>query len=261
MPSNESAETKAEDASNLDATGSSPKGEKLAEEPKMIIIDPRGDVEFKVQDSDQKVHTVFVVCSRTLARVSPDWQSSLFPSGAQDIQPRCRTIFSHCKRSDALEIVLNVIHANTSMIPTSLDVGVLLRVLNFGRMYNITSALLAWGVKWYHELSVELQPSFMCTTITMVQMWLTNEIGLTSHFHMFMGEIAFKLQIDSNHNLTYYNYRGATVNLSSHVLQDEICIGTSHLLQQMCPPQNSHWDEMHGLMLICFERSAPQATA
>lgn len=198
------------------------------EKPKVIQIDPRGDVEIRVQHPIGKKETIFVVCSRTLARVSPLWESSLFSSESEHHRQLFLPVSMDRQRTNVFKVILHILHHNTSKIPTCLRPSDLLLFLTLGKTYQITSPLSIWGTRFFNSAPA-LYPGTRSANDLVYRMRCANNLGLSDKFHEFMRDVALKMRLDSERNFGY-ECGGRVVNIRTLDLQDEDCIGMSILL-------------------------------
>lgn len=208
---------------------------KRSDSPRLVKFDPRGDVELRVKSSreDLEIHTVFYVCSRTLARVSAVWESFLFSAESEGSSPLChRTVFLDLKKTRAMEIILHILHHNTSKIPALLGTSDLKYFLCVGRMIGVMSPLSMWGTKWFNSIPPWSESRNGIAGVLLYRMWFANDLGLTDKFHESMRDIASKLRLDSNGNLAFHlPLIGGTQRINASCLKDEQCLGTSMLFK------------------------------
>lgn len=210
-----------------DVTHPSPTMDTSSDKLKSIQIDPHGDAEISVQDSnDDEIHTAFSVCSRTLARVSPLWESFFFSSDSEHFQNLHCTIVETREKTWTFEIILHILHHNTSKIPARLNLAHLLVFFDMGRKCQIRSPLLFWGVRWFNSPSSPSDPKYRPVVLLTCRMWLANELGLSEIFHESMRDVAAKLQINGDQNLGFRT-RKRFQKIKCTWLQDEECVGTS----------------------------------
>lgn len=192
----------------------------------MIQIDQRGDLEIWVQDPTSKTETVFIVCSRTLARASPTWESSLFSSESELCIQSSLTESMTSQETDVLEIILHTFHQNMSEIPAHMSLHQLLLLLQMGRRYQVTSPLSIWGIQWFKNTSLFSETTSQAAIVLTCRMLIANELGLSGMFHESMRDVASKLLLDSDGNLGFFHSDRRFQHLRKTYLQDEKCAGT-----------------------------------
>lgn len=194
------------------------------EQPEVIRMDPRGDVEIRVQDRTGNTKTVFAVCSRALARVSPDWACLFYSSDSENCQQSHLTISMNRNETSCLEIMLHVLHHNTSKIPVRLTLKELLLIFHLGRRFQITAQLSIWGIYWFRNPSLFSDFGSRTPLVLTYRMLLANELGLSDVFHESMRDVACKMGLDGNGNLGYHS-GGRFQKLRTIYLKDEECAG------------------------------------
>lgn len=195
----------------------------------MIQIDPRGDAEIRVQNPTRKTETVFAVCSRTLARVSPRWESSFFSLEFEQNRQLSLNVSMNLIETRVLKTILDILHHNTTKIPARMNCPDLVIFLSLGRTYQITSPLSIWGIQFFNNDPILSNSKYRSNRVLMLRMWLANKVGLRDQFHESIRDIASKWKINSDRDFGLV-HDGLNEDIRTGLVKDEQCLGTFLLL-------------------------------
>lgn len=115
-----------------------------------IYIDMRGDLRIRTT-ADDGVRQDYIVCSRTLARLSPVWNAMLF-GGFKESKPTTKDTewivsLPHDK-SHALSTILNIVHGHFDLVSRSMTLREVHSLLIVTEKYNMTEIVRPWARDW-----------------------------------------------------------------------------------------------------------------
>ncbi|KAK4194933.1 hypothetical protein QBC40DRAFT_317738 [Triangularia verruculosa] len=125
--------------------------------PPLETIDTRGDLKLNVgtaQKDGNKKPRCFLVCSRTLSRVSPVFDRMVNGSfvEAKPNNPKIWTIDLPDDKPLALELFLNIAHGHLSKAPPTLSLDDLYDLTTLTHFYVATKILVPWIRPWIKAL-------------------------------------------------------------------------------------------------------------
>ncbi|TDZ72080.1 hypothetical protein CTRI78_v001464 [Colletotrichum trifolii] len=116
-----------------------------------IYLDDTGDLRLRVGGDIDEHPQDFVVCSRTLGRSSPVLKMMLF-GGFAESRPAENagewTVELPEDATEAMEIVLNIIHGRFNLVPDKLSLLRLYDVLTITEKYDMTVITRPWARSW-----------------------------------------------------------------------------------------------------------------
>ncbi|TDZ67513.1 hypothetical protein CTRI78_v002771 [Colletotrichum trifolii] len=126
--------------------------EAVMEGDSIVEVDPDGNLILLVgaQLPDKKDSpSSFRVCASALRRSSPVWKSMLFGPWKES-KPASGTWSVDLPEDDpdALEVLLNIVHANFPLVPYEPDLLLLEGVLRLANKYDMVKALRPWSQAW-----------------------------------------------------------------------------------------------------------------
>ncbi|KAK2063088.1 hypothetical protein LY76DRAFT_504388 [Colletotrichum caudatum] len=128
--------------------GSGPASEE-GEEEEEVRVDPDGDLVLRAGRQTGLPERSFRVCANALRRSSRVWKKMLF-GPFRESRPASGAWLVHLPDDDpdALEIVLNIIHANFPLVPAAPGLAELYEVLQMANKYDMVPALKPWAGAW-----------------------------------------------------------------------------------------------------------------
>ncbi|KAK4246108.1 hypothetical protein C7999DRAFT_33505 [Corynascus novoguineensis] len=120
--------------------------------PDIKIFDPHGDLRLIVGEHE----AVFQVCSRTLARSSPVWDTFLYgPFSRSKAQQNSEVweVSLPGDDADGLSIILWAIHYNLGAFPLKLTLDLLFRITVLADKYDMIGTLRPFWGGWLRESS------------------------------------------------------------------------------------------------------------
>jgi hypothetical protein len=120
-------------------------------------IDPRGDLELRVgterKEQDSKP-TCLLVCSRTLARVSPVFDRMIYGSftEAKPADGKDWMVDLPHDKPPAMELFLNISHGHLQKTPRALSIHELYDLTTLTHFYDSTQILVPWIRPWINAL-------------------------------------------------------------------------------------------------------------
>ncbi|KAK1982108.1 hypothetical protein LZ30DRAFT_749570 [Colletotrichum cereale] len=129
----------AQDASYADGTAASEE----------VQVDPDGDLVLRAGQQTGLPERSFRVCANALRRSSQVWKKMLF-GPFKESKPAFGTWLVHLPDDDpdALEIVLNIIHANFPLVPATPSLAELYEIFQMANKYDMVPALKPWANAW-----------------------------------------------------------------------------------------------------------------
>ncbi len=123
----------------------------MEDEP--VIFDKHGDIQVQLRRHSQLDATIYVACSRALARASPVLHSQIRQNLASNasghrIFLRDLAIQIDGNDHDSLTIFLNIAHAHFLAVPRTLSIDQLYNLTILTSCYNCTSLLAPWAGSW-----------------------------------------------------------------------------------------------------------------
>lgn len=121
-------------------------------------IDPRGDLKLRVgterRDQGSEKPTGFLVCSRTLARVSPVFDRMLYGSftEAKPENGRDWTVELPHDMPSAMELFLHIAHGHLQKAPRALSIHELFDLTALTHFYDAAHLLVPWVRPWVDTL-------------------------------------------------------------------------------------------------------------
>ncbi|KAK1542013.1 hypothetical protein CPAR01_05400 [Colletotrichum paranaense] len=116
-----------------------------------VQIDPDGDLTLRAGQQTDKPERLFHVCASALRRSSQVWKKMLF-GPFKESKPAFGPWVVNLPEDDpeALEIILNIIHANFPLVPNTPDLFELYEIFQMANKYDMIPALKPWAVSWLH---------------------------------------------------------------------------------------------------------------
>lgn len=171
-------------------------------------IDPDGDLKLVV--GDEKV--TFLVDSRTLRRQSGVFKAMLFGGFIEASQGSDWTVELPEDDPDALEVVLNLVHANSHRLPSSLSLHELYSMVVLIDKYDFMQCCATFSRQMYSKLPpLPSIPSVIRgldgkSTIrqSLMQMCIANELGIDEDLRETMRGLVVVLECDEYKYLVYF---------------------------------------------------------
>lgn len=121
---------------------------------RIVILDKHGDTRVQLQPNSQLDTTIYIACSRALARASPVLHSEIRQNLVADDTPEHQhtihdsTLQIHGSDDDSLAILLNISHAHFLAVPRTLTISQLYNLTVLTSWYHCTTLLLPWAGAW-----------------------------------------------------------------------------------------------------------------
>lgn len=147
-----------------------------------IVFDKHGDTKVRNKRVGELEHTVYIVCSRALARVSPVFHAILYDRiGTVDIHksPQSDDGFIDFveEGEESLIIFLNIAHARFSGIPRTLNVDQLYNITALTSRYECTCILSTWVNSWISCSEDQAHETDLAKIL-----WVTWQVGRQNAF-------------------------------------------------------------------------------
>ena len=144
-----------------------------------IEFDRRGDLTLRVGPPDAITSNSFLVCSRTMARISPVFDRMLYGSfveskSATDGGAKGWVVDLPADDPASLAILVRIAHGHFNEVPKALSIDTLYSLTTLTHYYDATPALIPWIDTWLVSVddiwrdSDVLMPKFL---------WVTWELG------------------------------------------------------------------------------------
>ncbi|XXG98133.1 hypothetical protein Hte_004454 [Hypoxylon texense] len=151
----------------------------MSESP--IEFDQHGDLKLRVGPPNETTSNTFLVCSRSLARISPVFDRMLYGSfnEAKDSNPEDWTVDLPEDDPASLAIIIRIAHGHFSEVPKILAIDRLYTLTTLTHYYDATKILVPWVDGWLASIedilrdSNQLMPKFL---------WISWELGRKSLF-------------------------------------------------------------------------------
>ncbi|KAI2605319.1 uncharacterized protein GGS25DRAFT_504670 [Hypoxylon fragiforme] len=144
----------------------------------VIRIDPCGDLRFKITQKDNEV--VFIVCSKTLRR---SWKSLEWYHSPQEWTHGAIQMPFH--NTDAVAIILRIIHSQFANIPEALDVMDFYDLALLTHKFDLAHLLRPWAKRWFQKM--EDMNSFVGE-----RLWIAWELGHCNLFTKLVRQVIFE---------------------------------------------------------------------
>lgn len=146
---------------------------------KTVVFDKHGDIQVQLRMHSQLDTTIYVACSRALARASPVLRSQLRQnsdsnSAEQQSLLRDSTIEVDGNDHDSLTIFLNIAHAHYLAVPRTLSIGQLYNLAVLTSCYNCTSLLAPWASSWISGIQGAVRK---CEIVMMLRLFWELNLG------------------------------------------------------------------------------------
>ncbi|OHW92599.1 BTB homology protein [Colletotrichum incanum] len=114
-----------------------------------IQVDPDGDLVLRAGQQMEEPQKSFRVCASALRRSSQVWKKMLF-GPFKESKPAFGTWLVNLPDDDAeaLGILLNIIHANFPLVPTTPSLAALYEIFRMANKYDMIPALKPWANAW-----------------------------------------------------------------------------------------------------------------
>ncbi|CRK16476.1 hypothetical protein BN1723_011005 [Verticillium longisporum] len=150
------------------------------QQPPIVEADPRGDLTLNVGNpsDDPSSSRCFLVCSRTLARISPVFDRMLYGAFAE---PRGKHTAEAAWTVDlpedppfAFTIFVTISHGFVHKVPHSLSLDELYGLTVLTHYYDVTHILAPWASRWIASLH---EPSPGSPILLAKLLWISWELG------------------------------------------------------------------------------------
>ncbi|EFQ36412.1 uncharacterized protein GLRG_11540 [Colletotrichum graminicola M1.001] len=185
-----------------------------------VQVDPDGDLVLRAGQQTGLPERSFRVCANALRRSSQVWKKMLF-GPFKESKPAFGTWLVHLPDDDpdALEIVLNIIHANFPLVPATPGLAELYEIFQMANKYDMVPALKPWANAW-------LDVAESCAAVTdgesmAALTYVAWELGQVELHRKMMKELLLYSSIDGD---------GRMVTADGVVLDDSDPIGPPGLL-------------------------------
>ncbi|KAF6829363.1 hypothetical protein CPLU01_08005 [Colletotrichum plurivorum] len=163
-----------------------------------IYLDEKGDLRLRVGGEVDEVSQDFVVCSRALGRSSPVLKTMLFGGFAESRPAEDGGEWSVDLPEDAteaMEIVLNIVHGRFNLVPEKLSLSRLYDVLTITEKYDMTVITRPWARSWMQGVKHQRDnPFLLCVA------W---ELGDAEVFEEMYRKMTYESTIDLKGRLVF----------------------------------------------------------
>jgi hypothetical protein len=154
-------------------------------EAKDVTIDHRGDLILKV-GSAHGSETRFKICSRAICRASSVFDRMLYSnfaeSRANSTTPEGDwTVDLPSDKPGAMEVLLNISHANFGLVPKILSVDELYDLTVLTHYWDATQMLVPWIARWMASVEEIVSDA---NTLQPKMLWISWELGRKRTFEV-----------------------------------------------------------------------------
>ncbi|KAK1968286.1 hypothetical protein LY78DRAFT_440442 [Colletotrichum sublineola] len=163
-----------------------------------IYLDDNGDLRLCVGADVDENPQDFVVCSRALGRSSPVLKAMLFGGFAESRPCQAGGEWSVDLPEDstqAMEIVLNIVHGHFHLIPDKLSLMRLYEVLTITEKYDMTVIIRPWSRSWMQAVKHQTDDAHLLCVA-----W---ELGDAEVFQTMFKKMTFESMIDLQGRLVF----------------------------------------------------------
>ncbi|KAG7114510.1 hypothetical protein HYQ46_011314 [Verticillium longisporum] len=150
------------------------------QQPPIVEADPRGDLKLNVGNpsDDPSSSRCFLVCSRTLARISPVFDRMLYGAFAESrgkhTADAAWTVDLPEDPPFAFNIFVTISHGFVHKVPRSLSIDELYDLTVLTHYYDVTHILAPWASRWIASLH---EPNPGSPILLAKLLWISWELG------------------------------------------------------------------------------------
>lgn len=184
----------------------------------VMIFDDQGDLRLEV--GEQKARRSFIVCSKSLARVSKPFKAMLYGNFAESTSREKDsnwTVELPEDSPEAFSTILHIIHSQFGKVPDFVTRDDLYQITILTDKYDMTEILRPWAWKWLSYV----ESTNLAYQGHEVSAWIAWELGDRSLY-----ERKVQWMLDNCH----FNGVYKLCCLSGRPLQDNICITSLNIL-------------------------------
>ncbi|KAE9572328.1 hypothetical protein CGMCC3_g11745 [Colletotrichum fructicola] len=165
-----------------------------------IILEELGDLQLRV-GSDHAGHpTIFLVCSKTLARSSPVLKKMLYGGFAESLSAQEKkedwVVDLPDDEPSSFKLLLHIMHRNFSQVPQEISLESLFQLVVVLDKYDSIALIRPWASSWLRDIKD--------STEYPMALHIAWELGLENAFHHFMTVLVQKAFVDEEGELSYY---------------------------------------------------------
>lgn len=195
----------------------------VQQSPKIIDIDPAGDLLILFESEN----LAYKVDSNALKRGSPKLYRQCW-----DVRPADGSTWTFTGVNDifceAIEVVLNLIHANMKKIPESMNCCQVHKTVFFAKKFEMLDRFSDSLEKWYQQIPPKCRYASTHNFCKCVCLWTTYRLGLEQEFKTFQTWAIFNLHDDGKGALVdpMKQLAGKPLSLSRNFgLSEKVVIG------------------------------------
>ncbi|TQV93293.1 hypothetical protein V2A60_010277 [Cordyceps javanica] len=143
-----------------------------------VVLDSHGDTSLQLRNGTQLDPTIYITCSRALARASPILRAQLRGQAVSDDPKLQHALQIKGHDDESLAIFLNIVHAHFLAVPRTVDVGQMYNLTILTSNYRCSSILGPWIDAWISGIREKVRESDMA-----MMLWVFWELGLEDDFH------------------------------------------------------------------------------
>ncbi|OLN88258.1 hypothetical protein CCHL11_00241 [Colletotrichum chlorophyti] len=163
-----------------------------------IYLDEKGDLRLRVGAEVDEHPQDFVVCSRALGRSSPVLKTMLF-GGFAESRPAENggewIVDLPEDATEAMEIVLNIVHGRFNLVPEKLTLMRLYDVLTITEKYDMTVIARPWARSWMQTVKHQTDDAHL--------LCIAWELGDAEIFETMFKKITYESSIDLKGRLVF----------------------------------------------------------
>ncbi|KAI8307384.1 hypothetical protein K4K61_003578 [Colletotrichum sp. SAR11_59] len=172
-----------------------------ASQPKTpIILEELGDLQLRVGSDHADHPTIFLVCSKTLARSSPVLKKMLYGGFAESLSAQEKkedwVVDLPDDEPSSFKLLLHIMHSNFSQVPHEISLESLFQLVVVLDKYDSIALIRPWASSWLRDIKD--------STEYPMALHIAWELGLENAFHHFMTVLVQKVFVDEEGELSYY---------------------------------------------------------
>ncbi|KAF2967406.1 hypothetical protein GQX73_g6149 [Xylaria multiplex] len=203
-------------------------------EPSRLVLDPNGDLGLKVgetrcvtqiapsdrdscsrdrdSDHEHELPVIYIVCSRTLSRVSPVWKALLYGGFAESKSSSALSASNWVvelpdDNPKAMATLLNIIHSRFESIPRTtdlIDLEDLYELTVLTDKYDLTATLQPWAFAWVESIRIEYEKRVDIPMLDLERLsWIARETGDVNLYKSVSRDLAHRCSTNANGDLQY----------------------------------------------------------
>jgi hypothetical protein len=170
----------------------------------IITCDPDGDLRLKVgAQSHPEEQLEFVVCSKTLSRASRPFKKMLYGNFRESMKATTTSSewVVELPEDDpvGLKVLLHIIHSEYELVPPTVDIIQLYRILVVSGKYGMSHVVRPWVDDWSRPIIEDFD--FVRKPQSDVMIGIAWELGADAVFEKLVTDMCFECEVNSEGQL------------------------------------------------------------